>query len=367
MKTFSLTNISWNDDTRELYRKMARSGFEFTNLNTLFGEVIKTGNPIVTNKPMGHPKAGGIPSGHPPLNAFMGVPLHYAGKLIGMLGVANREQGYDEVFLNNLSEIFDSISSIVNAFLLERDLAEVEKLNSFYKMAIDKAAIVSITNAEGVISYVNDKFLEVSGYDRHELIGQNYRILKSGEMDDKFFTNMWKTIKGGNQWHGQICNRAKGGRLFWVDSTIIPFFNQSNEIDQFISIKRDITKEIEQKNLELAYQRAEEATKAKSEFLSTMSHEIRTPLNGVLGMTQVLRDTNLSEEQSEIVEAITNSGNSLMNIINDILDFSKIEAGKMKLDPKECDLKIISRDWFHHFIFHVAARDLSLSCMLVNH
>ena len=158
LKTFSLTNISWSDETRELYAKMSRSGFEFANLNTLFGQVIKTGKPLLTNAPKSHPKAGGIPNGHPPLNAFMGVPLHYAGKMIGMLGVANRDEGYDDIFLNNLNEIFDSISSIVNAFLLERDLAEVEKLNSFYKMAIDKAAIVSFCNADGEISYVNDKF-----------------------------------------------------------------------------------------------------------------------------------------------------------------------------------------------------------------
>ena len=146
---------------------------------------------------------------------------------------------------------------------------------------------------------------------------------------------------------------------FWVDSTIIPFFNQSNEINQFISIKRDITKEIEQKNLEFAYQRAEEATKAKSEFLSTMSHEIRTPLNGVLGMTEVLADTNLSEEQEKIVEAITNSGNSLMSIINDILDFSKIEAGQLKLDLRECDLEEFTKKLISPFYFSCNAKNLN--------
>ena len=121
-----------------------------------------------------------------------------------MVGVANREQGYDEEFLTSLNEVFDSTCGIVNAYLLERDLREVEQLNSFYKSAIDEAAIVSMTDSDGKIKYVNDKFLEVSGYSRSELIGENHRLIKSGEMDSEFFDEMWKTIKSGKQWHGQI-------------------------------------------------------------------------------------------------------------------------------------------------------------------
>ena len=366
LKTFALTNISWNEQTRQLFEEKSKDGLEFYNLDTLFGEVVKTGEPLMTNDPKNHPKSAGIPMGHPNLNAFMGVPLHYAGKFIGMVGFANREVGYDEKLYQDLRETFQTIASIIHAFLLERDLAEVGKLNSLYKNAIDKASIVSITDTEGRIIHVNEMFCKISGYSADELIGKNHRMIKSGKMNKEFFEDLWGTIKSGQTWQGEICNRAKDGSEYWVDSTIIPFIGVYGEIDRFISIRKDITKERQQKKMEIEFQKAKEATRAKSEFLSTMSHEIRTPLNGVIGMSDLLKTTNLSEEQLKIVNTITNSGKTLLTIVNDILDLSKIEAGKMIFEKNECNLKNHINDLIESYriacneknvIFHFNAND----------
>ena len=361
LKTFSLTNISWNEATRKLFEEKSKEGLEFHNLNTLFGEVVKTGEALITNDPKNHPKSAGIPMGHPALNAFMGVPLHYGGKYIGMVGVANRKDGYDETLYHNLRGTFQTIASIIHAFLLERDLNEAGKLNSLYKNAIDESSIVSITDPEGKIIHVNDMFCEISGYSREELIGNNHRMIKSGKMGEEFFQNLWSTIKAGNTWQGEVCNRAKDGSEYWVDSTIIPFKNSEGQIDRFISIRKDITKERQQKKLEIEYQRAKEATKAKSEFLSTMSHEIRTPLNGVIGMADILNSTDLSEEQQKIVHTILNSGNALLAIVNDILDLSKIEAGKIVFDEKECDLKSYMNDLLEPYRFACLEKNIDFN------
>lgn len=109
------------------------------------------------------------------------------------------------------------------------------------KDAIDIHAIVSITDAAGNIIYVNDHFCLTSGYDREELIGQNHRIVKSGQHSPAFYQEMWDTISQGRVWQNEICNLRKDGSLYWVESTIVPFLDDSGIPYQYLSIRTDIT------------------------------------------------------------------------------------------------------------------------------
>lgn len=217
---------------------------------------------------------------------------------------------------------------------------QAERLSHFYKRAIDSSAIVALTDSKGKITYVNDMFCSISGYSREELIGQDHRILNSGQMSKEFFSKMWSTIKSGETWSGLICNRAKDGSLYWVDTTISPLLNDEGAIEQYIAVRKNVTLEINQKKeLEVARINAEKAVAAKSEFLAVMSHEIRTPLNGILGVSALLLDSKLNSDQQELARTISNSGQTLLAIINDILDFSKIEAGKLELESVEFELE----------------------------
>lgn len=390
------------------------------------------------------------------------------------------------------------------------------------RLAMDQHSIISITDANGNITYVNHMFCDISGRNELELIGKNHRIVKSDEHSDDFFADLWQTIHKGAIWHGEIRNKAKNGDYYWVETTIVPFLNDDGIPYQYIAVRTDITKtktaEYEQRQrqqrlleqntslailtnkeklflddklsaygkitelvaetlhigrtsiwffndsrdilvceylfdtrnpdkpaecflvakkfpifmqtlsneriivannahanlltkelrdeylvknniqsviaagiyhegncigmlccesvndrrewwsedknyvttiadyiallieqwgrqaaqdqLIIAKERAEKASKAKSEFLSRMSHELRTPLNAIIGFSQLMdiNPENLSTPQRDNIRDILNAGRHLLGLINEVLDLSAIEAGKVQISLQQIDV-----------------------------
>ena len=235
----------------------------------------------------------------------------------------------------------NEVTQLANAFNdLKNQQREAVTALKEQKMALDTHAIVSITDIGGNIIYINDKFCEISGYTREELLGSNHRIVNSGIYEKLFWKNMYETVSNGHAWsYKEICNRAKNGDLYWVDTSIIPIKNQDGFITNYIGIRTDVSSAVLRKQeLERAKEKAEVAVQAKAEFLASMSHEIRTPMNGVIGMLTLVQQTELNKEQNHQIDIALSSANSLLSVINDILDFSKLEAGKVELELIEFDL-----------------------------
>jgi PAS domain S-box-containing protein len=213
MRTLALTNIAWDDATRRRYDAQYADGLEFRNLDTLFGRVMTTGRTVISNDPAHDARRGGLPPGHPPLEKFACVPLDMAGRLVGMIGLANRPEGYDDALLAELDTLFSACAGVLAG-------------------------------------------------------------------------------------HQEFCRRRAA-----------------------------------EESLALAKERAEAASRAKSDFLANMSHEVRTPMASVLGYADMLLEPELSPaDRDQALQGVRRNGEHLMHLIDDILDLSKIEAGKLVLE-----------------------------------
>jgi len=389
----------------------------------------------------------------------------------------------------------------------ERTLRELE----LQKQALDRSAMISVTDVQGTILEVNERFCQISGYTAEEMLGRSHSFLNAGVLPRATFEQMWKTILRGEVWYGELCNRRKDGSRFWFTATIVPFLGENGKPVRFMAIRQDISalKAIEEElkasqsrfqtlfqnmrrgavfqdmagrivdvnpaalrildipegetlahgsfderldyvteegqpfpcdehptkvclragkaqtgicvglrrhdqsrrwividahpfmpdgirqegvfsvlqditdakeaqtrlhslNQELRHARsqaeklaeeAQDASRVKSQFLANMSHEIRTPMNGVIGMTGLLLDTALDEQQRRFAQTVRSSAEALLTIINDILDFSKIEAGKMELEELSFSLRGMLEDMAGTLSLRAHEKGLDFVCL----
>lgn len=247
LKTFALTDISWNNETAQFYRDNAETGVEFFNMETLFGEVITSGKTLITNEALKHPKSAGIPEGHPDLNAFLGVPFYFQGEMNGMIGLANRNGGYSEEFVSQINKVFQVCAELIGNFRLNRKINESNenKIKDFERVLSATPSCLKIVNRNGELLQMNPQGLALIGAENMEQV-QNacvYDLVEESHRDEWIKFN--QSICDGHTKTHRFEIISLDGTRRWMETYAAPIELTSGE-SAHIAITNDITKKLQQ-------------------------------------------------------------------------------------------------------------------------
>ncbi len=225
-------------------------------------------------------------------------------------------------------------------------MAESLSNRDFHKLksALDEAAIVAITDQHGIITYVNKKFCAISKFSASELIGKTHRVVNSGYHPKEFFTEMWKTIKAGKVWEGEIRNRAKDDTYYWVSTTIVPFTGDSGQPESFVAVRYEITDrvlaeeklKIQQEQLKVHMRKLEISNRELQDFASVAAHDLQEPLRKIQSFSdrlQLKAKDLLPNEMLDYLDRMQNSANRMQILINDLLTYSRVTTKAQPFVP----------------------------------
>jgi PAS domain S-box-containing protein len=317
------------------------------------------------------------------MQSIMYVPLYVMQKVIGVMIIATINRKHN--FTNHETELYHTLSnigslSIENSILFDRFNGYIEELKTvitekeiteeklrLLNRAVEQSpASIIVTDAEGIIKYVNNKFTDLTGYSQAEVLGKTPAVLKSGHHDQSFYKEAWDTIKSGKDWLGEMMNKKKNGDFYWEKVLISPMTDENGIITHFVGVKEDITeRKAMMENLIMAKEKAEESDRLKTAFLHNISHEIRTPLNAIVGFSEILSNQDVpAEKKKSYTEIISSSNKQLINIIDSIMKVSQIETGQVAIDESNVNISRLVTTLYNQFQPQALRRNLvfTLDC-----
>lgn len=236
--------------------------------------------------------------------------------------------------------VADTDENVIGNLVMLEDISERKiienELRKLSVVASNTDNAIAISSPDGRIEWVNQGFQKLTGYKMSEVIGKKPGDLLQGpETSKETVAEIGMRLKNHQPVDTEILNYSKSGKKYWIKMTINPVFDSTGKLINYIAVNSDISeqKQFQQELIE-AKRKAEESTRAKEMFLANMSHEIRTPMNAILGVTEFLSKTELSDNQKKYVQTIEKSSNHLIGLINEILDFSKINTEEFELEKK---------------------------------
>src|SRR5688572_26719098 len=313
------------------------------------------------------------------LRFYAGTPLLSGdGQAIGTLAIADRKP---RSFSDQQRDALEILGRQVMAQLeLRRHLSELARTleehkqtedrlrnsESFYQTLVETLPQnILRKDSEGRFTFANRKFCQSIGKPLYDILGKTDFDFFPAALASKYFQDDLRVMTSLENLDTVEEHVTPGGEKLFVHVIKTPLYNALGQVVGIQGIFWDVTqrKRIEQE-LEQARDAALESARVKSAFLANMSHEIRTPMNAIVGMTGLLLDTRLSQEQREFANTIRDSTDGLMVIVNDLLDFSKIEAGKLRLESTDFDLREVVESTVEMLGDHARKKEIELGCWI---
>ena len=329
LKTHAITNIAWNEETRIFYEKNAPKGMEFHNLNTLFGAVIVTGKPVIANSPSTDNRRGGLPDGHPPLNAFLGLPFYSDSEMTGMVGIANRPDGYQESLVSYLQPLLSTCSRIIEAYRNNRQRQQAEKKIS------EQAALLDITTDAIIVQELNGKILfwnqgaeHLYGWQKEEVKRENANKLLYQESLSQEEEIHQILIEQG-EWQGELHQITKTSQKIIVESRWTLVRDEQGKPKSALVVSTDITKKKQLESQLFHTQRLE----SLGTLAGGIAHDLNNILTPILMSAQILpmTFTEVNEKSQQLLKLLENNTKRGAALVKQILAFARGVEGEDRI------------------------------------
>jgi len=226
--------------------------------------------------------------------------------------------------------------------ILNTNIPFINRFYSFYEAVEQNSASIVLTNPEGNIIYVNKGFSNLTGYTKKEALGQNPRILKSGEQNTDYYEKLWNTISQKKAWEGEFHNKKKNGNLYWEKALITPILNQDGEIISYMALKENITELKEnKKEIENYIEKLEDLNNTKDKLFSIIAHDLKNPFSVIKGLIELVNSKVQSTKDENLIRQIglmTKASDQFYDLLQNLLRWSQAQRGKIQAQIQRVEI-----------------------------
>ncbi|MBD8490905.1 GAF domain-containing protein [Echinicola sp. CAU 1574] len=343
LKTHVVSEIAWSNEMLKRFGNKYHKGLDFRNLDTLFGECLKTGELVMANEVKKDPRSGGIPMGHIYMNRFLGIPVYKDGEMVGLMGFANRKEPYDMEDVNFLRPIIEGYGSFIKAIRYTRqkyksDLLREESETMYEILSENTGDILMLCSPDLKVTYVSPSVEKVIGYQPDDIVGSMLWEFFDFEKDTFQEVGVEKVLKV----------KHKDGRRTVILEFTLKDMGYAGTMVGFLGAFRNVTeRETALMSLRKNLNKERELSQLKSRFIRMTSHELRTPLTTLLSSAELLgvmidgfeNDQPIKHRMQNHTQKMSNQINRLIKVINDILILEKNTAGKDQINKETLLIK----------------------------